>query len=129
MNEDLAEMPLEEDIAVTTTTAPETVPVPRSLVPHLSETAILLDIDGTLLDLMPTPREVWVPPGLAKTLESPAGANQWRAGAGQRPLAQRHRSDFRARSVSGRRRPWRGDADRAGQRSRSPRMRRRWTRN
>src|SRR6476646_9035454 len=48
--------------------APERVPVPRSLVPHLSETAILLDIDGTLLDLMPTPREVWVPPGLAKTL-------------------------------------------------------------
>ncbi len=32
----------------------------------LSETAILLDIDGTLLDLMPTPREVWVPPGLVE---------------------------------------------------------------
>ena len=48
--------------------APETVPVPRSLVSHLSETAILLDIDGTLLELMPTPREVWVPPGLTKTL-------------------------------------------------------------
>jgi trehalose 6-phosphate phosphatase len=47
----------------------ETVPVPRSIIPHLSETAILLDIDGTLLDLAPTPREVWVPPGLAKTLE------------------------------------------------------------
>ena len=43
--------------------------MPRALVPHLSETAILLDIDGTLLDLAPTPREVWVPPGLAKTLE------------------------------------------------------------
>jgi trehalose 6-phosphate phosphatase len=28
----------------------------------------LLDIDGTLLDLAPTPREVWVPPGLSKTL-------------------------------------------------------------
>ncbi len=47
----------------------ETVPVPRSLISHLSETAILLDIDGTLLDLAPTPREVWVPPGLAHTLE------------------------------------------------------------
>src|SRR5439155_489418 len=34
----------------------------------LSDTAVLLDIDGTLLDLAPTPREVWVPPGLAKTL-------------------------------------------------------------
>ena len=68
MNQDLAEMALEDDIAGNDEAAPETVPVPRSLVPHLSETAILLDIDGTLLDLMPTPREVWVPPGLAKTL-------------------------------------------------------------
>jgi len=48
--------------------APEAVPVPHLLVPHLSEIALLLDIDGTLLDLMPTPREVWVPPGLSKTL-------------------------------------------------------------
>src|SRR6185436_13994827 len=73
MNEDLLEMPLEEnmaeeDIVREDDAAPETVPVPRSLVPHLSETAILLDIDGTLLELMPTPREVWVPPGLSKTL-------------------------------------------------------------
>jgi trehalose 6-phosphate phosphatase len=44
------------------------VPVPASLVPHLNQTAILLDIDGTLLDLAPTPREVWVPPDLSKTL-------------------------------------------------------------
>ena len=68
MNEDLAEMALEDDIAGNDEEAPEIVPVPRSLVPHLSELAILLDIDGTLLDLMPTPREVWVPPGLTKTL-------------------------------------------------------------
>src|SRR5256885_11610492 len=68
MNQDFAEMPLEEDIAREDEAVPETVPVPSSLVPHLSETAILLDVDGTLLDLMPTPREVWVPPGLAKTL-------------------------------------------------------------
>ncbi|OCK56148.1 trehalose-phosphatase [Bradyrhizobium sp. LMTR 3] len=68
MNEDLAEMPLEDDIAGEEEVVEETVPVPRSLVPHLSETAVLLDIDGTLLDLMPTPREVWVPPGLSKTL-------------------------------------------------------------
>jgi trehalose 6-phosphate phosphatase len=38
------------------------------LVRGLSECAVLLDIDGTLLDLAPTPREVWVPPGLAETL-------------------------------------------------------------
>ena len=68
MNEDLLEMPIEEEIVREDDDAPETVPVPSSLVPHLSETAILLDIDGTLLDLMPTPREVWVPPGLSKTL-------------------------------------------------------------
>src|SRR3954462_13610744 len=68
MTEDLLDMPLEDDIAGDEEGLPETVPVPRSLVPHLSESAILLDIDGTLLDLMPTPREVWVPPGLAKTL-------------------------------------------------------------
>ena len=68
MTEDLLEMPLEDEIAGDDEAAPETVPVPRSLVPHLSETAILLDIDGTLLELMPTPREVWVPPGLSKTL-------------------------------------------------------------
>jgi len=68
MNQDLAEMPLEDDIAGDDDGTPETVPVPRSLVPHLSESAILLDIDGTLLDLAPTPREVWVPPGLAETL-------------------------------------------------------------
>ena len=48
--------------------APEAVPVPHLLVPHLSTTAILLDIDGTLLDLMPTPREVFVPPTLSETL-------------------------------------------------------------
>lgn len=68
MTEDLIEMPLEDDLAGSDEAAPETVPVPRSLVPHLSEIAILLDIDGTLLELMPTPREVWVPPGLSKTL-------------------------------------------------------------
>src|SRR5919199_5021390 len=69
INQDLAEMTMDEDIVRDDEGAPETVPVPASLVPHLSETAILLDIDGTLLDLMPTPREVWVPPGLSDTLK------------------------------------------------------------
>lgn len=68
MNQELAERPMQDDVADNDEAAPETVPVPRSLVPHLRECAVLLDIDGTLLDLMPTPREVWVPPGLAKTL-------------------------------------------------------------
>jgi len=69
MEQDLIEKPMEQDPSPDDDAPLETVPVPRSLIPHLSETAILLDIDGTLLDLAPTPREVWVPPGLAKTLE------------------------------------------------------------
>ena len=67
MDQELAVMPL-EDVAPEEEETLDSVPVPRSLLPHLSETAVLLDIDGTLLDLMPTPREVWVPPGLIKTL-------------------------------------------------------------
>jgi trehalose 6-phosphate phosphatase len=67
MDQEFAEMPLDEMTPEDEETL-DSVPVPASLVPHLSETAVLLDIDGTLLDLMPTPREVWVPPGLAKTL-------------------------------------------------------------
>ena len=42
--------------------------VASELAQRLGECAFLLDIDGTLLDLAPTPREVWVPPGLAETL-------------------------------------------------------------
>lgn len=45
------------------------MPAPESLVPALSEMAILLDIDGTLLELMPTPGEVRASPGLAATLK------------------------------------------------------------
>ena len=43
-------------------------PVPREIIPALSECAFLLDIDGTLLDMARTPREVFVPAGLAETL-------------------------------------------------------------
>ena len=68
MEQDLADMPMEEEISPDDEASPDAVPVPRSLVPGLSETAILLDVDGTLVDLAPTPREVWVPPGLARTL-------------------------------------------------------------
>src|SRR5438067_2263885 len=68
MDQNLAELPMTQDMSPEDDEAPDAVPVPSSLVPHLSETAVLLDIDGTLLELAPTPREVWVPPGLAKTL-------------------------------------------------------------
>ena len=39
-----------------------------SLLPDLHKCAILLDIDGTILDLAPSPQQVWVPPGLRHTL-------------------------------------------------------------
>jgi trehalose 6-phosphate phosphatase len=39
-----------------------------SLIPNLKECAILLDVDGTILDLAPTPREVWVPPSLRSAI-------------------------------------------------------------
>ena len=67
MDQNLAELPMTEALLPDDDESPDAVPVPSSLVPHLSETAVLLDIDGTLLDLAPTPREVWVPPGLSKT--------------------------------------------------------------
>ena len=67
-NEEQTEMARQDDVSPEQDEALDSVPVPLSLVPRLSEIAILLDIDGTLLDLMPTPREVWVPPGLATTL-------------------------------------------------------------
>src|ERR1700749_4290719 len=66
MKQSLAKMPRDNEIQ--DNQSPETVPVPASRVPHLSETAILLHIDGTLLDFAPPPREVWVPPGLPETL-------------------------------------------------------------
>jgi trehalose 6-phosphate phosphatase len=73
MHEDQAEMTLQDDKA-----AEETIPTPNELARRLDQYAILLDIDGTLLDLAATPREVWVPPGLAETLntlrEKTAGA-------------------------------------------------------
>jgi trehalose 6-phosphate phosphatase len=59
---------MQDEITAEQDASPEMVPVPAALIPHLNESAILLDIDGTLLDLAPTPREVWVPPGLCKTL-------------------------------------------------------------
>jgi trehalose 6-phosphate phosphatase len=39
-----------------------------SLVPDLRKCAILLDIDGTILDLAPSPQQIWVPTGLRQTL-------------------------------------------------------------
>jgi trehalose 6-phosphate phosphatase len=38
------------------------------LASDLDQCAILLDIDGTILDIAPSPRQVWVPTGLRRTL-------------------------------------------------------------
>lgn len=70
MSDDLADRVLPE--------RPEMLPVEgasldlmtEKLVKCLDSCAFLLDIDGTLLDLARTPREVWVPPGLAATLHA-----------------------------------------------------------
>src|SRR6266480_6238011 len=65
---DIAEMPLQEDVPSPEKGRSKAAAAPSELARRLDQCAILLDIDGTLLDLAPTPREVWVPPGLAKTL-------------------------------------------------------------
>ncbi len=67
MNQDLAEVPLQQDIP-SPDEAPSKLMTASELARRLDQCAVLLDIDGTLLDLAPTPREVWVPPGLATTL-------------------------------------------------------------
>jgi len=40
-----------------------------TLIPDVDDWAILLDVDGTILDLAPTPRDIRVPPSLRDTLE------------------------------------------------------------
>jgi len=72
MTDKLAEMPNQQDMSPPSQTGAATtdaVAAPRVPLPHLDNMALLLDIDGTLLDLAATPREVWVPPGLAETLD------------------------------------------------------------
>jgi trehalose 6-phosphate phosphatase len=64
VDQDMAEVRVQENVRKNT---PELAV--GDLARRIGECAVLLDIDGTLLDLAPTPREVWVPPGLAKTLK------------------------------------------------------------
>src|ERR1700692_2083930 len=66
MNQNVAEVPLQQDNPSPGKAWPKLAP--GELAQRLDEFAVLLDIDGTLLELAPTPREVWVPPGLATTL-------------------------------------------------------------
>src|SRR5216683_3323675 len=68
IDKDLVEVPLQEDGPSPEKTSPNAISAPGDFARRLDECAVLLDIDGTLLDLAPTPREVWVPPDLSKTL-------------------------------------------------------------
>jgi trehalose 6-phosphate phosphatase len=56
------------DKAYNNSVATDSKLVAGAVMPPLSECALLLDIDGTLLDFAPTPREVWVPPELGTAL-------------------------------------------------------------
>ena len=66
LDQDVAEVALQRDIPSPGNASPKLAA--GELAQRLDQYAILLDIDGTLLDLAPTPREVWVPPGLVTTL-------------------------------------------------------------
>jgi trehalose 6-phosphate phosphatase len=68
MTGNAAEAKLQQDTPSARKASPDLVPVAIEIARRLDEVAILLDIDGTLLELAPTPREVWVPPGLSTTL-------------------------------------------------------------
>src|SRR3954452_15004255 len=67
MNQDVAEVTVHREIIPSRNQGLANL-TSAEIARRLEEFAVLLDIDGTLLDLAPTPREVWVPPGLAKTL-------------------------------------------------------------
>src|SRR5688572_14627353 len=45
------------------------VPVPGAILPHLDKCALLFDIDGTLIDLAPTPDGIFIPPDLPPRLQ------------------------------------------------------------
>src|SRR6202051_4119165 len=60
--------PMPENLPPRDKALPNLVSAASELAQRLDGCALVLAIDGTLLDLAPTPREVWVPPGLAKTL-------------------------------------------------------------
>src|SRR3954463_12331963 len=66
MNENVSEVTLPQELSSREQKAERIAS--SEVAGRLEEFAVLLDIDGTLLDLAPTPREVWVPPELSKTL-------------------------------------------------------------
>ena len=71
----------------------------------LPSSAVLLDVDGTILDLAPTPLEVVVPPDLTVALERSEQAHRRRARLRQRAAARRARFVLPAAQAPGDRRP------------------------
>src|ERR1700676_4811558 len=67
--------PMPENLRPRDKALPNLVSAASELAQRLDGCALLLDIDGTLLDLAPTPGEAWVPSGLAKTLNRPLEKN------------------------------------------------------
>jgi trehalose 6-phosphate phosphatase len=65
---DMTEAALRDPTSTERDTATESELAARAELPGLRELAILLDIDGTLIDLAPTPRAIIVPEGLLATL-------------------------------------------------------------
>ncbi|MBR1217487.1 trehalose-phosphatase [Bradyrhizobium sp. U87765 SZCCT0131] len=57
------------DLHAPTSPSPNPAVVADAGIPALDDCALLLDIDGTLLELAPTPSEVWVPPELRQTIK------------------------------------------------------------
>ncbi len=95
--------------------------------PDLDRTALLLDIDGTLIDLAPTPRDIVVPPALGPTLQMLHERLGGALALVRRPVADGHRRNLCPLAVSRGRRP---TVRRCGSLRRtkpSRLMRRRWT--
>jgi trehalose 6-phosphate phosphatase len=70
MKDKTAEAALRNPTSMAKETATEGEPVTLPELPSVRELAILLDIDGTLIELAPTPRAIVVPEGLVATLNA-----------------------------------------------------------
>ena len=57
------------ELRLSTMASEESAFAADTLIPSLNECALLLDIDGTLLELAPTPSDVRVPPELSNTIK------------------------------------------------------------
>ena len=72
--------------------------------------ALLLDVDGTIIDIGPSPTEVQVSEALLAVAQAPVRSDGRRRCAGQRPADRRSRSLVCAVALAGNRRAWRRNA-------------------